>query len=289
MQLAKTHTNVILIEANGCVVYKNEYESKSSVLDEANSPIRKYGLKEFLEFSSSVPMQSIIFLKNALDMNLKLAEIGLNENLGCGFGNAFKKFNGDSAYLKAKVLTASASDARMAGKGLSAMSCASSGNVGITASLPLFAIAEEYDKSEEQLIRAVCLSFLLTIYIKNHIGRLSAMCACAIAAGVGVGAGTSYLLDGSYEKIEMTINNIVGSLGGVLCDGAKPGCALKLSTAAGIAIESAYLANDNIAIPYRNGIVDDTADRTLTLLGRIAREGMIETDKTLCRVIIDRD
>lgn len=283
-----THTNVILIEANDMIIYdsRNKIDNKS-VIEEPDYSIRKYLIKDFFEFSLTVPFEQIMFLKDSLDMNLKLAEIGKKHNLGCGFGNAFSKLKGDKAYLSAKILAASAADARMAGKDLPAMSCASSGNVGIAASIPLFAIAEEYNKSEEQLIRAVCLSFLLTIYIKSHIGRLSAMCACAIAAAVGVGSGTSFLLECSYEKIEMTINNIVGSLGGILCDGAKPGCALKLSTAAGIAIESAYLAQENTSVSYGQGIVKNTADMTLKSLGIIAREGMIETDKILCKVIIN--
>ncbi|NLN48774.1 MAG: serine dehydratase subunit alpha family protein, partial [Clostridiales bacterium] len=169
------------------------------------------------------------------------------------------------------------------------VACAGSGNVGITASLPFVPICEEHGKSEEEMLRAICLSFLMTIYIKSHIGRLSAMCACAIAAGVGVTAGTALLLGNSYEEVEMAIDNVVGSLGGVLCDGAKLGCAMKLSTAVGVAIESAYLAVAGISIPKRDGLVSDTADETLKLLGKIAKEGMIDTDIVMCRAIIERE
>ncbi len=115
------------------------------------------------------------------------------------------------------------------------------------------------------------------------------MCACAIAASVGVGAGTVLLLEGSFDQVEETIKNIVGSIGGVVCDGAKLGCALKLSSAIGIAIESAYLAMDGVSIPTGDGIVCETADQTLQMLGRIARFGMIETDKVMCREIIERE
>jgi L-cysteine desulfidase len=139
-------------------------------------------------------------LHEAVSMNKKLAEAGLTKKLCAGFGSACSEFEGDSAYIKAKALAAAASDARMAGENLPAMSCATSGNVGITASIPLIVVAEEYGKSEEELSRALALSFLLTIYVKNHIGRLSAICACATAASVGIAAGTAFLLGGSYEK-----------------------------------------------------------------------------------------
>lgn len=290
--VSQTHTNVALIEVNNKIIFKKENDKNSNDVktseNNENDEIRKYKVKDFYEFSKNISADKLSFIKEAIDMNKLLAESGLKKHLGADFGNTFMKLNGSKEYILAKAYTAAASDARMSGENLSAMSCASSGNVGITASLPLFIIAEENNKSEEELLRAVSLSFLLTIYIKSYIGRLSAMCACAIAAGIGVAAGTAYLLDGSYEKIELSIKNIVGSIGGVLCDGAKLGCALKLSTAVGVAIESAYLAINGAAIPSNNGIVCNNADETLIMLGKIAREGMIDTDKTVCKAIIER-
>lgn len=285
----RTHTNVVLIEVNGESVYSKEDIGSEAPDNQVDAPIRKFKVKDFYNFSKSIDLRSIMFIKDALDMNVNLSKAGLKNNVGGGFGVGFNNFKGDRAYIKAKSLAAAASDARMAGDNIPAMSCASSGNVGITASVPLLPLCEEYGKSEEEMIRAICLSFLLTIYIKSHIGRLSAMCACAIAAGVGVAAGSAYLLGGSYETVEMAINNFVGSLGGVLCDGAKLGCAMKLSTAVGVAIESAYLAVEGISIPKRDGIVSDSADDTLKLLGKIAREGMVDTDIVMCKAIIDRE
>nr|HPI98909.1 L-serine ammonia-lyase, iron-sulfur-dependent, subunit alpha [Synergistales bacterium] len=178
---------------------------------------------------------------------------------------------------------------RMAGLGLPAMSCATSGNVGITASLPLKVVAETLNSKEEELIRSLALSFLLTIYMKSHIGRLSALCACAVAASVGIAAGSVMLLGGGLEQAEMAINSVIGSIGGVICDGAKLGCALKLSNAAGIAIESAQLAMKGISIPSYDGIVCDSADKTMEMIGKIAQEGMERTDWTMCELIIDRE
>lgn len=285
----RTHTNVVFIEVNDKVVLNKMEEKGEEAAVQVDAPILSYSVRDFYDFSKEVELQSIMFLKDALDMNINLSQAGLKDNVGGRFGTGFANFIGDKAYIRAKSLTAAASDARMAGDNIPAMSCASSGNVGITASVPFLPICEEHGKSEEEMIRAICLSFLLTIYIKSHIGRLSAMCACAIAAGIGVTAGTAYLLGDSYDTVEKAIDNVVGSLGGVLCDGAKLGCAMKLSTAVGVAIESAYLAVEGISIPKRDGLVSDNADETLRLLGNIAKNGMIDTDIVMCREIIDRE
>ncbi|QOV20335.1 serine dehydratase subunit alpha family protein [Blautia liquoris] len=288
--VAKTHTNVILIETNRNVLYKSQENDINDVLDESKDRINQYTVKDFYEFAREVPIEKLYFLKEAIEFNNKLSETGLKENLGKGFGNAYLRIKeGSNIYMKAKAYTAAASDARMAGENLSAMSCASSGNVGITASIPLYIVAQEQGSSEELLLRALSLSFLLTIFIKNQIGRLSAMCACAIAASIGVGAGVVVLSEGTFEEVEATIKNIVGSIGGILCDGAKLGCALKLSNAIGTAIESAYLAMEGAGIPAGDGLVCDTADETLRMLGRIAKNGMAETDKIVCKEIIQRE
>ena len=283
----RTHTNVVFIEVNGKVVLDKMDEKDEKI--QVDAPILNFSVRDFYNFSKNIDIESISFLKEAIDMNMALSRAGLKENVGGEFGIGFERLIGDRAYMRAKSLAAAASDARMAGDNISAMACASSGNVGITASVPFLPICEEHGKSEEEMLRAICLSFLMTIYIKSHIGRLSAMCACAIAAGVGVTAGTALLLGNSYEEVEMAIDNVVGSLGGVLCDGAKLGCAMKLSTAVGVAIESAYLAVAGISIPKRDGLVSDTADETLKLLGKIAKEGMVDTDIVMCRAIIERE
>lgn len=285
----KTHTNLILQEANGEVLYQAPAQDQEKPIDYSSDPIRAHTVKDFFDFSREVDIKAIEFLNEAVEMNRKLALAGLDKNVGAGFGAAFDSFEGDLVYLKAKALTAAASDARMAGKDLAAMSCASSGNVGITASLPLVVMSEALKKTNDELLRAICLSFLVTIYLKSHIGRLSAMCARAIAAGLGVTAGSVYLLGGGYRRIEMAIHNVVGSIGGVICDGAKLGCALKLSTAVGVAIESAYLAMKQVAIPDRDGIVFETADETIAAVGKIAVKGMLDTDKVICQLIIDRE
>ena len=233
-------------------------------------------------------LKDIQFLSEGIDMNMRLASAGLGEGAGAGFGRAFVKMGG-GMILRAKALTAAASDARMGGFGLPAMCCATSGNVGITAMLPLVAVAESMGKEREDLLRAVAFSCLLTILMKSHIGRLSALCACAIAAGIGVAGGASILLGGDRDCPERAIQNLTGALMGVVCDGAKYGCALKLSSAAGLAIESAMLAKEGIFVPGGDGLVCDTGDETMETIGRVAQEGMVVTSDVMARIIIDRE
>ena len=287
--VAKSHANVVLLEANGQLLKKDESYFSDARTFEAKAPICAFTVRDFYRLAKQVDLEDIAYLDEALRINHALSEAGLKGKLGAGIGAAIETLPGDPVYLRAKVLAAAASDARMSGENLSAMSCASSGNVGITASVPLIPIAEACGCSHETLLRAVALSYLMTIYIKSHIGRLSAMCACAIAASIGIGCGVSFLMDDDYDKIEMTIKNIVGSIGGVLCDGAKFGCAMKLATAVGVAIESARMASVGAAIPDGDGIVCYGADDTLAMLGRIASNGMLDADTYMCREIIERE
>lgn len=286
--IAKTHVNIVYKERDGKVIYQSEDFNRQSAVNEANSPIRKYIVKDFYDFAKNVPLDEIAFLQQALDMNLKLAEAGFDENLGAGFGHAYKKLTSDPTISYAKALTAAAADARMSGRDLPAMSCATSGNVGITGSLPLVAVARVRGKSDEELLRALALSYLLTIYGKNYIGRLSAMCACAVAASVGVAGATAMLIGGDDRHVDQAIKNTLASVFGIVCDGARVTCAFKLANAIGIAIEAALFALENVGVPSRQGIVGETADDTIALLGRVAREGMIDTDKTLCRAMYER-
>lgn len=287
--VARGHDRIVLREANGKVLYEDETFDLNDLAFETKAPIRNFCIKDFYEFATEVDLADIDFIGEAIDLNVALAKAGKAEKMGGRFGLGFEAMPGDASYLAAKSLAAAASDARMSGKNLSAMSCAKSGNVGITGSAPLVPIAESLGKSREELMRAVCLSYLVTIFVKAHIGRLSVMCACAIAGGLGVGCGCCYLMDLGLEGIEKTVKNIVGSIGGVVCDGAKFGCAMKLATAAGVAIESARLAKEGICIPDGDGIVCYSADETIAMLGRIAAPGMVSANEYMAKEIIERE
>lgn len=287
--ISRTHTNVILIEANGKTIFKADIKGTEKAPDESKDDIRKYRIADFYDFARNVPFEAIDFLQSAFDLNKKLAEYDLGDPSSIGLGKTFGEIAGDSTVLKAKALTAAAATARMSGKGLAAMSCATSGNVGITASLPLLAVAEAYGKNREDLLRALSLSYLLTIYIKSHIGRASAMCACVVGASSGIAAGTAFLLGGSLSQVEMAIQNTIPNFFGVLCDGARVACALKLSTAIGAAIECAYFALGNVVLPANQGVLGKTADESIAFLGKMGKEGMIETDKALCKAMYGKN
>ena len=287
--VANAHDRVVLRDANGVVLYRDPTFDINDLAFETKAPIREYRIQDFYEFAQQVPLEDIAFLEEAVDLNMALAQTGLEKKMGACFGLGFSDMPGDSTYLRAKALAAAASDARMSGANLSAMSCAKSGNVGITASVPLVVLAEDLRKPRGELLRAICLSYLMTIYVKNHIGRLSAMCACAIAASIGVGCGYCYLLGLGLDHVEKTIHNIVGSIGGTLCDGAKFGCAMKLSTATGVAIEAARLAQLGRAVPRGDGIVCYSADETIAMLGRIASPGMVSANEYMAQEIISRE
>lgn len=287
--VAKTHTNVVFVEVNGKLVRGAYPESFTEVVDHSADPIRRFTVKDFHDFAAGRPLEDLSFIREAIAMNTALAEHGLKTGAGENFGNQLLKVPFVTPIQKAKSLAAAASDARMAGEALPAMSCATSGNVGITASLPLISMARDLGKSEEDLIRALAFSFLLTIQIKSYIGRYSAFCACAIAASIGVAGGMTLLLGGDARQSGDAIRSIIGSTLGVVCDGAKHGCALKLSTGAGAAIEAAYLAMQGTAIRANDGFVCADADETIRLMGRMAHEGEAEADETMCRLIFERD
>jgi L-cysteine desulfidase len=287
--VAKTHTNVVFVEVNGRLVQGAYPGSFTEAVDHSGDLIRTYTVEDLFHFASTTPLEELAFIREAIAMNTALAEHGLKTGAGENFGNHLLEVPFTTPIQKAKSLAAAASDARMAGEALPAMSCATSGNVGITASLPLISMAGDLGKPEEALIRALAFSFLLTIQIKSYIGRYSAFCACAIAASIGVAGGMVLLLGGNARQSGDAIRSIIGSTLGVVCDGAKHGCALKLSTGAGAAIESAYLAMAGTAIRANDGFVCESVDDTIRIMGRMAHEGEAEADEMMCRLIFERD
>lgn len=283
-----THTNFVYLEANDKVIYQAE-ESISDQAYKLDAPIAEYTIDDFIDFADGVDASELSIIKETLDMNLQLAEAGLEGAMGSGFGKGWSTFDQSNVIYKARAYVAAASDARMAGLDLPAMACASSGNVGITASIPVKVFADYLNSTQEELLKAVALSYLVTIYAKMHIGRLSPVCACAIAASLGVGAGCGYLKNLNHKQIGHVLSNIIGAIGGVLCDGAKEGCALKLSVSIGIAMENVFLVEQNAFIFDNQGLVGKNADESLELLGKIARIGMVQADHVMSKEIIKRN
>lgn len=284
--VVKTHTNLVYREANGKVQVDIPYDRVAS-MSETHDTMAHLKVEDFYKFATTVPLEDIRFLYETIPMNEALAEASLSGKAkGAGFGISMMKHCAQGDIIrKAKALTAAGSETRMIGYSLPAMSCATSGNVGITASLPLISLAEDLGSSDEALLRALALSFLMTICVKNRIGRVSSMCACVTAASQGIAAGAALLLGGDLACVDRAINNTIVNIFGVVCDGARVACALKLSSAAGIALECAMMAKDGIVTPSNEGVVGKDADDSLNFMGDFAQHGLAGSDLALCKAL----
>ena len=286
--VVKTHTNLVYREANGVKQVDIPFDRIAS-MNETKDPMATYRVSDFYDFAMNMPLEDLLFLREAVEMNTTLANtIFTGEAKGAGFAVSMMKRAEGNLVRKAEALTAAGSEARMAGLSKPAMSCATSGNVGITASLPLISMAQDLGCSEEKLLRALAMSFLMTICVKNRIGRVSSMCACVTAASQGVAAGACILLGGDIEAINRAINTTLVNIFGVVCDGARLACAMKLASAAGIAIECAYIAMDGYETPAGQGVCGENADDSLDFMGYFAQNGMKGSDMELCRALHEK-
>jgi len=288
--IKRRHTNIVLIEANGEIQYNSE--KKEEKKREKESTLKNFELTDFVKFVNEVPFNDIKFTLEAVKMNKELGQAGMKK-AGMGVGIALSKLIkehkiSDDIRSYAQILAAFAVDARMGGVQKPAMSISGSGDHGIIASMPLAAVAERMEIGEEELARAIALTYLVTIYIKEYSGKLSAFCGCAVAAGTGASAGIVYLLGGNEKQIEYAINNMAANITGIICDGGNFGCALKAITGAGAAVISAFFAMENIVIPKGSGIVGKTVEETMMNMGKIASPGMIQTDDVILDIMLAR-
>lgn len=276
------HTNIILIEKNDKVIYKD-----GEILTTENPSlirIKNYNIDDFIEFVENVTISDLNIVNKAIIMNERIAEIGLKNKLGLAIGYIQDK-NFVLAESYPQLITSAACDARMAGYPSPVMSLSGSGNHGLVATLPIIAIGNKRHIREDKIIKAVTLSALITLYIKSFTGILTPVCGCGVAAGVGTSAGITYLLDGNIKQIKGAIKNMVGGISCIICDGAKPGCSFKLFISVSAAIEAAKLALDNNFINSTEGIVDKTAEKTIENLGSIATLGMENTDNEILDIM----
>lgn len=283
--VAKSHSNLVYKEASGRVLVNRDL-SREEALDESKDAIHDFSMKDFFGFSQEASLEDLAFLKDAIRLNTQLCTYGLSaQSKSSGFGRSILKRSGGIPIKKAKAMACAAAEARMEGCPMAAMSCATSGNAGIAVSLPLASLAEDYQLREETLLRALACGYLVTISCKNRIGRHSAMCACSVGASLGVAAGTAVLFGGSSAQMEMAVNNTIVAVFGILCDGAREACALKLSNAAECGMEGAFLALDHVEIRTNEGVCGDSADNSVEFMGNFAREGMRQTDMELCKFL----
>lgn len=287
--IRNAHTNIIFESKNDEILFDKDENVAASNTDrsEIKYEIKNFTINQLIDFVNTVPAEQISFIQNGIDMNLKIADVGLNEQTGIGFGNyLYKKASDD--FDMAKAYTAAASEARMSGYLLPVMSSAGSGNHGLVAIIPISYIGGKRNISNETILRAVTLSHLITIFVKVHLGALSPVCGCGVAAGVGCAAGLTYMLNGDREQINGSINNMIAGISGMLCDGAKLGCAYKLSISVDAAVDAAKMALEKIYIPEDNGILGSTAEKTIQNLAQVSNIGMNNTDKVILDVMVNK-
>ncbi len=282
--IQKTHLNITLMEKNGQCIS----ESKATV--ETAKPslrdrIKDFKISDLKEFVDTVEFEKIAFINEGILMNKRIAFDGLHDKLGMGLGSMLNT-DEDNYEKYAKAVTAAASEARMAGHPLPVMSSAGSGNHGLVAILPIAIIGEGMKLSNEKIIRGVALSHLVTIYIKTYTGSLSPVCGCGVAAGVGASAGLAYIYGGTMEQIEGSIKNMIAGISGMICDGAKLGCAYKLSVSVSSCVDAAKMAMNNIFVPSNDGILDKSVERSIQNMGKVSSEGMSNTDDVILDVMM---
>ena len=246
-------------------------------------------VKDLWDFALSAPYGDISFILGDRDLNLALAQEGLRGDYGLRVGKAIrenqKEVFGDNFLSYAMGMTAAASDARMAGCTLPAMSNSGSGNQGITVSMPVIAYALKYKVDDESLSRALILSNLVAIHIKHYLGKLSALCGCVVAS-TGSSCGIVYLQGGGYDAICAAIKNMAGNITGMVCDGAKVGCAMKVASGVSCAVQSAVLALRGTCIPSTDGIIDDDVEKTIRNVGAIGSAGMKHADRMIMDIML---
>jgi L-cysteine desulfidase len=290
--IEEEHTNIVYIEVNGKIIKDKGSNQKvaHSSKQGAFSEIQTYSLKDFREFADNVQLQEVAFVGDAIGMNLQLAEKGLKNPDNWGFKLRELLLNRgidpDKSFMHYPIVLAmSAVYERMNGTKKPAMALAGSGNQGITAVLPLIAIKRTENINDEKLIRSIILTFLITVYGKSYTGLLSPICGSGSIASSAVSGGIVYMLGGSLQQIENALQNTVASTAGMICDGAKTGCALKVATGVSAAINNALLALSGVVVPDKDGIVSGSIEETFQNLGYLVKNGMSKVDKNIVDIL----
>ena len=292
--IENSHANIVRTEKNGEMLFQAQSIQKNqpgTEIKEENHEI--FSVRKLFDFADTMPLEDISFIYDLTIINDKLSREGLSKPYGHGIGRVLDK-NIDNGILGDDLLTytmkrtAAATDARMAGCMLPAMSNSGSGNQGITLSMPVIAAAEKLGSSKEKLTRALALASLMSIYIKSNMKRLSALCG-AMTAGTAASCGITYLLGGDEKAVERSVQNMIGNLTGIICDGAKPNCAMKVATGVSTAVLSSLFAMDNICCNEYEGIVDQSVDNSIRNLGNIAAYSMQDTDRMILDIMVSKN
>ena len=286
--VCRDHTNVVRVEKDGEVVL----DKPLSLADTSASGGTGLTVDNIYEFATTVPFDDIAFLLEAVEMNSAVSAEGLAHDYGLEVGKRMGQGSSsrgqllNNMALRLIAATAAASDARMGGCTMSVMTCAGSGNQGLASSLPVIELAHVLGSSDEDLARALAISFLLVIHIKEYMGRLSPLCGSGIAGGTGACCGMTYLQGGNLPEVKCAINNMLATLQGMICDGAKATCALKIAAGTNAAIMSSTLALADIQPSSMDGIVFADAEQTIAHTGKLVSEGFATTDEAILSIML---
>lgn len=280
-------------------LYKLELNRETLVFNEMNASsthklVKMDGLKvgDYFDFCLHYPLNELSSIDMGEIINRRIAEYGLSQDLGIKVGKTILSqiesgILGDDLHHYAMALTAAATDARMSGIQLPVISNSGSGNQGLSITLPIIAVAEKRSIGTEKLHRALALGHLISIHIKSKIGVLSCLCGC-LSAAAGAACGIVFLFDGSLNQVEYAIKNMIGNTAGMVCDGAKEGCSLKVATNTSAAVQSALLALGGICVSANDGIITEDVDETIANLAELVRTGMCNTDETILKIMINK-
>lgn len=282
------HTSFVYVAKGDNVLLNKQTASAAEETDEQV----ELSLKKVFDFATTAPLEEIAFILETARLNKAAAEASFTGNYGHGLGRMLQgdyrnKVMGDSVFSHILSYTSGACDARMAGAMIPVMSNSGSGNQGISATMPVVVFAEENGKNEEEMIRALMLSHLTVIYIKQSLGRLSALCGCVVAA-TGSSCGITWLMGGGYREVSFAVQNMIANLTGMICDGAKPSCALKVTTGVSTAVLSAIMAMEGRCVTSVEGIIDEDVDQSIRNLTKIGSFGMNETDKLVLDIMTSK-
>ena len=282
-----SHTFFSHIEKDGVVLLSKNFEEVDT-----NNETVELNLKKVYDYAHETPIEELGFIYAAAEMNRKASEIAQSDIYGHSVsqtlsGKKGRSLFGDNPHSKMLIATSGACDVRMDGVKVTVMSNSGSGNQGIAATVPVLSYAEEIGANKQTLIRALVLSNLAVIYIKQHLGRLSALCGCVVAS-MGSSCGITYLMGGKYDQIASATKNMIANITGMICDGAKPSCSLKITSGVSTALLSALMAIENKGVSGQEGIVDDDVDQTIRNMAEIGKTGMIETDKIVLEIMTNK-
>lgn len=284
VEIVDGHTNIVRIEHNG----KIEFQADRQDAKEDLSDRELLSFDDIIEFADTVDLADVKeLIGRQIAYNTQISEEGLQHDYGANVGKSLLQIYGDDITIRAKARAAAGSDARMSGCSLPVVINSGSGNQGMTVSLPVIEYAREYHKSEEELYRALVLGNLMAIHQKTTIGKLSAYCG-AVSAACASGVAIAYLMGDNRQVMQDTIVNTLGNVAGIVCDGAKPSCAAKIASSVDAAILGYNMARNNCHFEAEEGLIKDDIETTIQSYGRLAKQGMRETDKTILQIMIDQ-